>query len=389
MKKNTLKFNDKALSPILSTLLVIAISIAVVASALLWGLPFIEGQKRDSQVQNSENDFIGLEGSISNLLQIPSNSSYGTQIAYISNSHEKGSVNVRSSGDRMILWYSRDSSILNFTVTGLDDGDDEFTVTTQRGVINHVAIYWLNDTGLSNPDEMVLPDTAKEFYDFPYDTIDYINTSEEPAIMDGPNGDEYTIESGSVPLDFEGAVQIDLFNNNYHPWSSKPVNATGRIFLFDLGAVFQDLPYSNGLYQTFYQNGAVFSIDGETQKAEFVDEPEIYENRDKNLLGFRVVLVRNGPDNAGGVGQGRYMVRTQMRRFSNFMLESEYNTSFKDVHGVNNLSVQFYGDNSEYWSAFFKSVYGFEDKGTHLVYNKETTDLVLLYIVIRAEVLID
>ncbi len=146
MKKN--KTNPKAVSPVISTLLVLAIAISIISATLLWGIPYIEGRRRDVEFENSENDFVGIRASINNLIQLPRDSEYAVNVNYIGNSNDGGSVSVYESGTRVLIWYSSNSSLMDITsVDDLTDGDNCFNITfKQDDCVDNVSIFWLNDT---------------------------------------------------------------------------------------------------------------------------------------------------------------------------------------------------------------------------------------------------
>jgi len=163
--KQLLFRNNQGISPVVSTMLVIAISISVIAATLLWGLPFIESSKRESQIENSKNDFLSIEGAIANLLENPRSSTYAYSFSQIGNSLEEGSVEMDSKGTRVVQWYTRNSSLLNFSVNGLDDADDEFSIDVDQGSIGNISLNWINDTCFSGDTEVLMSDGTSKRID--------------------------------------------------------------------------------------------------------------------------------------------------------------------------------------------------------------------------------
>ena len=170
-------FNNKAVSPVISTLLVIGIVTATIATIVVWGVPFIDESKHDAQFENSKNDLLFLEESINQLIQTGSGA---RKIAYISNFDEDSTVHVKNTSTKMIMWYSYNTSIMNFSVYGLDDGDNEFVVhkNSGSGSLDNISVYWLNDTcflegtkvlmadGGSKNIEDIRPGESVKSYDF-------------------------------------------------------------------------------------------------------------------------------------------------------------------------------------------------------------------------------
>ena len=139
--------NKKAVSPVISTLLVIGIVVSSVGVIMVWGVPFIDEQKQEAQYANSKNDFLVLEESINQLIQTASGAK---KLSYITNYGDRAQVNVKETSTKMVLWYSYYDELMDFTVSGLDDENNIFNITKLSGDVdaelNNVSVWWIDDT---------------------------------------------------------------------------------------------------------------------------------------------------------------------------------------------------------------------------------------------------
>ncbi|MEF8879430.1 MAG: Hint domain-containing protein [Candidatus Thermoplasmatota archaeon] len=201
ISKRNIPKNIFSLSPVVSTILVLGIVTSVIAATLLWGIPFIEERERDTQLQNSKNGFINLEGSIGSLLQLPRDSS-SIRTSYIKNSREQGSISVDESGTRMVVWYSLNSTRLNFTVDGLEDNDDSFTVDVDRGTLKNVSVYWFNDTCFKEGTQVLMDDGS-------YKKIENIDKGDKVECSDGDGEVEYVHQYTASQIPYDKYIDID------------------------------------------------------------------------------------------------------------------------------------------------------------------------------------
>ncbi len=130
IKTNIFKSNI-AVSQVLSTILVLSIVLSCVAGIMAWGVPYIEENKMKSQRETIFSNFEVFDNTIANLLVDGPNSA---DTGVISSNVDEGAININSfdyfvegSTDRLVLWYSYHNGT-NFTVEGLDDADDTFSV---------------------------------------------------------------------------------------------------------------------------------------------------------------------------------------------------------------------------------------------------------------------
>jgi len=304
---------NKAVSPVIGTILVLAISLSTIASMLLWGIPYIESRKVNSMVTSVYNQFKTLDDALYLLVQQGLDASTVTSVAI-----EKGSININPIGERIIIFYSLDSDY-NFNVSGLDDGDDSFKIKLEQAPspppLPHncwMKVRWLNDSYIRSTPTRRVGNSYVEF-NFPRDIKNMVKIN----LYDGDNG-----------------------NRNF-----------GRIWLFDTGSITYDLPSSVGEYKVVAENLGivVYSPAGPYLR----DWPVIYNTT--NSLSMRILNVRSSQ---GGSGAGIYRFLIQV----NDDECTEANTQ------VYYFKIQIYGDCSTVWRDYFKSQHGFGEYGSGTLY---------------------
>ncbi len=143
VKKSLRKFNTRALTPVISFLLVITIVLFSISVIFVWGLPFI----RDTQIRAEKESSVDNLKVINDLISKLTLAGPGTNSsASINNNIEQGYVKISDSSDRIIIYYSYDHQ-WDFNVSEIDDVDNTFKVTMENGgALDEAHVYWLNDT---------------------------------------------------------------------------------------------------------------------------------------------------------------------------------------------------------------------------------------------------
>ncbi|GAG27198.1 unnamed protein product, partial [marine sediment metagenome] len=138
MRKNT-----DAVSSVVSALFAVLIVTSVSGTVLLWGLPYMDSHKADASIETVFNQLNVAVDVTSEMIRETS----GSARQYEFNTHG-GYVSIDSTGDRFIVMYCLDPNY-NFTVTGLENNDNEFYVTfsdTPALPTNISAtVYWFDD----------------------------------------------------------------------------------------------------------------------------------------------------------------------------------------------------------------------------------------------------
>jgi len=133
-----------AVSAVLGTILVLMIVVAAISSVLLWVNPYIEKTKVVNEQKSVLDQFTAAEASISHLIQ---EGPGAKRVVSVGISENLGSINIDPVGDRFIAMYAMDSDY-NFVASGLDDGDNEFSLDLSQGTkktIDICRVYKLAD----------------------------------------------------------------------------------------------------------------------------------------------------------------------------------------------------------------------------------------------------
>ncbi len=138
--------HNRAVTPVLSALLAIMIVISVISGILLWGIPYMNQLEAEMMHENMYSQLSFISDSLKNMIYEDTGAKRGYNI-----DATKGSINIDSAGDRLILSYSLDSNPnYNFTVTELDDEDNLFSINTNAD-LDKINIYWFRDPVLHSP----------------------------------------------------------------------------------------------------------------------------------------------------------------------------------------------------------------------------------------------
>jgi len=133
---NMRKIYKYALTPLVGTILILAIIVSSTAIVMLWGLPYIEQSRSESQNRAILGQFKVIDGVISSLR-------YGGGRMEREVTIREGYVGIDPKGDRMICMYSYNRSY-DFTVEGLDDEDRRFSFSSSDVKPDWVKVYWFD-----------------------------------------------------------------------------------------------------------------------------------------------------------------------------------------------------------------------------------------------------
>ncbi len=142
----SIRFDDSAITAIVSLILVITIVSFSISSILFWGIPYINENRVRAEKQASIDNFKVFNGLVNDLIRSGGPGSNIT--ANFNNNIAEGSMEIDSVGDRLIITYSFSEDYI-FNVTGLDDNDQWFSIYLEEDSnqeLNSVRVYWLNDT---------------------------------------------------------------------------------------------------------------------------------------------------------------------------------------------------------------------------------------------------
>lgn len=267
---------------------------ATISSLLLIVVPYIEDQKDYSHFANVAQQFMYVNAIFSDMVENGKNSSRDFTI-----NMEDGSLFVDEESDILVICYALYDNY-NFSVSNIDDRDDSFTITGEKGcdVINHADIFWLN-TGLEAPSKDINVQQGKP------DTL-------------------------TADYDIVDAVKVNLKNNTK--------GVVGRIWFFDLGSFSYNLQTDNGIVGVYLENNGVITDSGSSY---LVDEPVLFIRHNKLFL--RVLQIQTS-DNIVLSGKGSYSFSAMVNN-SHLLVDDEE---------IYNLRIDVYGECNESWSRFLE-----------------------------------
>lgn len=118
--------NDVAVSPVVGTVLMIAIMLATVSALLAWGVPAIQDMERRSQFRSARSSFVVLDGVVDEILPEPGSSRHARVPT------ENGGLDHRPDADPFAIGWSFDGGEVTFD--DLADDDAVLGFTTSLGV---------------------------------------------------------------------------------------------------------------------------------------------------------------------------------------------------------------------------------------------------------------
>jgi len=162
-----MKINNDALSEVVSTLLTLFIVLGVVTAILFWGIPYLEENETRGEFQTILGGFDVMYDTMRGLII----DGYGTKgYSNVVSTNEKATLNIDSQGKKLILMYTfDDSDTADFNVSGLDDENESFIITTETDALIYspkgVKIYWLDPGQLTQQYAFETPSYRKIYQD--------------------------------------------------------------------------------------------------------------------------------------------------------------------------------------------------------------------------------
>ena len=187
--------NNNAVSEVVSTLLTLVIVLSVVASVLLWGLPYLEEREIKGELQTILSGFDVMDDTIRGLI-LDGDGAKG--FSTIISTNTQSSLNVENESKKIILMYSFDEPRdIDFYVSDLDDGDSSFKIESDVDMgISKVKIYWLDPANYTDPPADAPP------YKIMYQNTWCVQAFSAP--------DNYDLDAVKVYIMMRGLVTSDL-----------------------------------------------------------------------------------------------------------------------------------------------------------------------------------
>ncbi len=204
--------------------------------------------------------------------------------------------------------------------------------------------------------------------------LKYSNDPIEGSITHNSNGiDEIKTENGD---DLTGSLLIDLFTYS----SSVPI---ARIWVFDLGCISHEAHYSTGNIKTYLENGAVITKKDDDER--LINDPCFYVT--DNAIAFRVIQIK---EDSISSASGSSNFNAKLKILNN--LRREEPTKYLDYYYesyIHNLSLSFYGKNSDVWVDYFQNVHNFSYSSNYpntVIYPDNGKKLILDSSVVKADI---
>ena len=210
MLKKILKEN--ALSQVFSVLLVLMIVMSTISTILMWGLPYIEEQKMNTERTNALSDFYLLDDLVAELI-LDGPDSQG--ISRIGNSNEYAYVKVNGSNDKLIMSYCLNESF-DFNVSDLLDGDDEFYINMSS--VNE-GPEWFGNDGWQYRRKITINNKTviENLTNFP---VKIYGT--EPSIAQNDGGDIKFVQLDGSPM-YHELEFFDSSDSSFRAWVKIPL----------------------------------------------------------------------------------------------------------------------------------------------------------------------
>ncbi len=234
MKKKTIGRLYKAVSPVIGTILVVAIIISSITAVMIWGIPYLERTKAEAQQRDVYHQLDLANEAIRDLISSGKGSSREIRL-----SMESGTISFENEQPSHVLMYAT-SSDYNFSVGGLDDLDNNFILNMEKGSADKANIYRFNpETSLPPYYSTSSEPTASYYGSFlrrvPFNLTDSNNTAYK--ITSGsstpPSPTSFTSEYTST--EYQNAGYDDDESNAWHGATGTDGKFTNLMYKFKIG----------------------------------------------------------------------------------------------------------------------------------------------------------
>ena len=133
-----LRLNKKAVSPVISYVIVVLIVVSSISIVMAWGIPYMNQLNAEAFQENVFSQFNYVKNTLKNMVYEESGASQEFNLDL-----GDGMATIDEKGDRFIVSYSYDPNF-DYNLTGLDDIDTKFSVYTSD-TIDHIDVVWFQD----------------------------------------------------------------------------------------------------------------------------------------------------------------------------------------------------------------------------------------------------
>ena len=297
--------DQEAVAPVVATMLLIVIMLMIVAVVISWGLPLIQENQDETNIQTNRRNMNTLESNLKQcILRGP-----GFQLENTYN-FQNSEFYMKKDSETWLIYYSCFPSI-NITYLGLDDYNDFFDIRTE-GPVSYpefdIKKCWARI-------EFIDP---KPLLDDPVRDVPYASGF---LLSENDNGIGNYIHS----VEIRGSVRISVLFNE---------TVISEAWMFSLNMIEQKVTTSSETHLMGLGNGALLESDPITTKV--VTEPVFTENTIFGSLGISMIDYRN--DGLDYFSDGRYTI--------GFEVESQETVNIRNVY---NLHIQIESAWAETW----------------------------------------
>jgi len=141
--------NRDAITPVIGVFLVIMVVMSVTGGVLYWGVPYIEQNKAHTQIESVYSQLNVYDSALQDLIHEGPSASRESKVSI-----ESGTITVDRDSDRIVCMYSLKPGYI-FTVSDIDNMDNDFTLHMIQGTATSVKVFWL---GLNDPQLDIIAD---------------------------------------------------------------------------------------------------------------------------------------------------------------------------------------------------------------------------------------
>jgi len=305
--------SEYAVTEVISIILVIAIVTSAVTGILIWGVPYIEEKKAEAVASSALTQLISIDNVIENVISMGYNSS-----RYVNFLTDKGKIslgeNISSDCDRLIIFYSLNSSF-DFFVTDTDhDGRFDINVTDEPGsIIDGITYSFYTNITSQTPPEFSKTTISESS---PIQNLLFPETGFDAVLMN------ITIPKGHLLL------------------GQNPEIVVGRIWVLDLGHITYEITTNKNVYKLIFENEGVIQSNGDSSY--LMHEPKIIERGQSYV--FKILQLKTDDVSAYAAGNANY--RLTFKFINTSVLESS-------TYVPRYIRIWTYGEYNDSWSRFF------------------------------------
>lgn len=318
-----LELNNRGVSEVISTVLVLFIITSSMSFVMLWVVPYMDESKAQAQADNVYSQLFIFDEVISTLINQGVNSSSSSNVMI-----ESGNFYIDPLGSRLVIYYVVEPTKIgaeyyDFNISGLEYGSEKF---------------FIDLVPMKPPWEFIL------YLRFT-DLLDDTNIPSE-EIIDCGERLTYEINPKDYHFEISGAIKIEL---SFLDDPDFNYGIFGYIWIFDLGSIKYSLSSSSGEHKVIVENGGILTDHGSGFYLEKRPYKFICNKNDLCFINIAQFFLGDGYSGASGNSVLKIEAKNNNTNILQFKTETK-----------NYVKMCFYGDTSQAWS---DSLYLWESYG--------------------------